>query len=132
MDHADDAPYLVGVPEAGWAERAAQQGAVTARAWADPHAWEGETTFGGGAMPAAAVGSMMTAEFAVHAWDVAVATGQRMDVPEGLGETVAAGRHRDRADGPRGGWFGAEVDVADGPAFARALGASGRDPNWTL
>jgi hypothetical protein len=33
--------------------------------------------------------------------------------------------------GREGGWFGAEVDVADGPAFARALGASGRDPNWT-
>jgi uncharacterized protein (TIGR03086 family) len=101
-------------------------------AWADPQAWEGATVFGGGEMPAAAVGSMMTAEFAVHAWDVAVATGQNLDVPAALGETVLEGVNGIAKAGREGGWFGPEVPVPDdAPAFERALGASGRDPRWT-
>ena len=53
-------PYLRGVPEAEWADRAAEAGAAAARAWQDPAAWEGDAPFGGGSMPAAAIGSMMT------------------------------------------------------------------------
>lgn len=128
----DRAPYLVGVPEGEWAQRAAEQGEVTARAWADPRAWEGETIFGGGPMPASAVGSMMTAEFTVHAWDVAVATGQRLDVPAGLGEVVLSGVAAIAPMGREGGWFAAEVNQpSDATAFDRALAAAGRDPRWT-
>lgn len=129
---SDDAPYLVGVPAPLWADRVAEQAAVTARAWADPQAWEGETSFGGAPMPAAAVGSMMTAEFALHAWDVAVASGRHLDVPEGLGAAVLEGVTAIAPMGREGGWFGPEVEVpAAAPAFERALGASGRDPRWT-
>lgn len=129
---SDRAPYLVGVDEALWADRAAEQGAVTARAWAVPSAWDGDTTFGGGPMPAAAVGSMMTAEFVLHGWDVAAATGQSLDVAPGLGEAVLEGVLAIAPMGREGGWFAAEETVPAGAsAFDRALAASGRDPGWT-
>jgi uncharacterized protein (TIGR03086 family) len=127
----DEAPYLIGKPEAEWAALAAQQGAATARAWADPAAWEGETTFGGSPMPAAAVGSMMTAEFVLHGWDVAVATGQDVAVSEGLAAAALAGVESIARMGRDGGWFGAEVALPDGAStLDRALAASGRDPGW--
>jgi uncharacterized protein (TIGR03086 family) len=125
-------PFLVGLPEPRWAEACAGEAEATARVWADPSAWEGEASMGGAAMPAAAVGSMMTAEFAVHAWDLAVATGRTVDVPEDLGAVVLDGVRAMAPAGREGGWFGAEVDVpADAPAFVRALAAAGRDPRWT-
>jgi uncharacterized protein (TIGR03086 family) len=87
---------------------------------------------GGAAMPAAAIGSMMTAEFAVHAWDLARATGRSLDVPDGLGAVVLDGVLAMAPSGREGGWFGPEVTVrADAPAFERALAASGRDARWT-
>jgi uncharacterized protein (TIGR03086 family) len=128
----DQAPYLVGVPEEQWAQRVAEQGAVTARAWAAPQVWEGETTFGGGAMPAAAVGSMMTAEFVVHAWDVAAGSGQTLDVPDGLGAAVKEGVESIAPMGREGGWFAPEVSLPAGASVLdHALAASGRDPRWT-
>ena len=128
----DRAPFLVDQPVQRWPELVARQGEATARAWADPQAWEGTTTFGGGEMPAAAVGSMMTAEFVVHAWDVAVATGQTVEVPEALGERVLEGVLAIAPMGREGGWFGPQVQVrADATAFDRALAMSGRDPRWT-
>jgi uncharacterized protein (TIGR03086 family) len=129
---SNDAPYLVDVPATRWAEKVAEQGAATRRAWADPAAWEGETSFGGGAMPAAAVGSMMTAEFVLHAWDVAAATGQRLEVSPELAEAVLAGVRAIAPMGRDGGWFGPEVAVPDdAPALDRALAAAGRTPSWT-
>lgn len=128
----DRAPYLVDVPEAQWAAKAAEQAEATKRAWADPAAWDGETTFGGGPMPAAAVGSMMLAEFVVHGWDVAVATGQRLEVSPALGEAVLEGVTAIAPMGREGGWFAPEVTVpADASALDRALAASGRNPAWT-
>jgi uncharacterized protein (TIGR03086 family) len=127
----DEAPYLIGTPEAEWAALAAERGAAAARAWADPAAWEGETTFGGSPMPAAAVGSMMTAEFVLHGWDLARATGQPVTVSEGLAATALEGVRAIAPTGRDGGWFGAEVDLPDGAStLDRALAASGRDPGW--
>lgn len=125
------APFLRGVPEGEWAAKAAAQAELTKQAWADPEAWVGDTTFGGGAMPAAAVGSMMTGEFVIHSWDVAVATGQQFDVPDGLGAVALEGISSMVPGGREAGWIGAEVAVpADASPFVRALGVSGRDPNW--
>jgi uncharacterized protein (TIGR03086 family) len=125
-------PYLVGLSEQMWAQACADEAGATARVWAEPSAWEGEASMGGGAMPAAAIGSMMTAEFAVHAWDLARASGRSLDVPEALGAVVLDGVLAMAPSGREGGWFGAEVTVpADAPAFERALAASGRDPRWT-
>jgi uncharacterized protein (TIGR03086 family) len=125
-------PYLVGLPEDKWTQACADEAEATARVWSDPSAWDGEASMGGAPMPAAAIGSMMTAEFAVHAWDLARATGRTVDVPEELGAVVLDGVLGMAPSGREGGWFGAEVTVpADAPAFERALAASGRDPRWT-
>ncbi|HYH30126.1 MAG TPA: TIGR03086 family metal-binding protein [Pseudonocardia sp.] len=129
---ADRTPYLVGLPEPEWAGACADEAAATARVWADPAAWEGESNMGGSPMPAALIGSMMTAEFAVHAWDLAVATGRSVEVPDGLGAVVLEGVTAMAPAGREGGWFGPGVAVpADAPPFVRALAASGRDPRWT-
>ena len=128
---SNDAPYLVGVPEAEWAAKAAEQGEATKRAWADPAAWEGETTFGGGAMPAAAVGSMMVTEFVLHGWDVAAGSGGTITVSPELADAVLEGARAVAAMGRDAGWIGPEVPVPDAaPTLDRALGAAGRDPAW--
>jgi uncharacterized protein (TIGR03086 family) len=128
---ADRTPYLAGLPEQEWARACADEAAATAAAWAEPAAWEGESSMGGAPMPAALIGLMMTAEFAVHAWDLAVATGRSLDVPEGLAAVVLDGVTAMAPTGREGGWFGAEVPVpADASSFERALAVSGRDPRW--
>ena len=114
-----------------WAQACSDEADATARVWADPSAWEGEASMGGAPMPAAAIGSMMTAEFAVHAWDLAVATGRPVDVSTELGAAVLDGVLAMAPSGRDGGWFGPEMTVpADASAFERALAASGRDPRW--
>jgi uncharacterized protein (TIGR03086 family) len=128
----EHAPYLVGVPEERWATLAAEQGAAAARAWADPSVWEGDATFMGNPMPAAAIGSMMMSEFVVHGWDLATATGQEFSVPDGLAATALEGVQAIAQMGRDGGWFGAEVPLPAGaPTLDRALAASGRNPAWT-
>jgi uncharacterized protein (TIGR03086 family) len=128
---SDSCPYLRGVPEAEWADRAAEQGTAAAQAWAAPAAWEGEVPFGGGSMPAAAVGSMMTAECVLHAWDVATGCGRRLDVPEPLARAVLEGVRAIAPMGRDGGWFGTELPAgAEATTLERALALSGRDPGW--
>ena len=125
------APYLRGVPHEEWAAKAADQAALTAQAWADPDAWSGDTTFGGAPMPAAVVGAMMTGEFVIHSWDVAVASAQPFLVPDALGAATLEGISSMAPAGREAGWIGPEVAVpADASPFARALGVAGRNPNW--
>jgi uncharacterized protein (TIGR03086 family) len=125
------APFLDGVPVGEWAMRVPAELDAAADAWADPAAWEGETMVAASAMPAAVVGPMMLAEFAVHGWDLARGIGAPYDVPAELGETVLAAVQPLAQMGRDGGWYGPEVPVpADAPAFDRALGLTGRDPAW--
>jgi len=126
------APYLIGQPESEWGRLAAEQGERVARAWAEPTAWEGDAPFGGAAMPAPAVGSMMTAEFVLHGWDVTRGAGAPLaDVSPGLAAAVLEGVRAIAPMGRDGGWFAAEVPVdADAPVLDHALAESGRDPNW--
>lgn len=125
------APVLDGLPRERWAEAAAGAGAQVVAAWADPAAWAGDSHLGGAAMPAAVIGSMMTGELAVHAWDLAAATGRALEVGPGLGEVALEAMTGMAAMGREAGWIGPEVAVADGaPAFDRALGTAGRDPAW--
>jgi uncharacterized protein (TIGR03086 family) len=125
------APFLIGHPESEWAELITEQAKRTAAAWSDPTAWDGETSFGA-PMPAAAVGSMMTAEMVLHGWDVAVATGQRVDVDAGLAQEVLSGAEALAPMGRDGGWYAPGVDVADDAStLDKALATSGRDPRWT-
>ncbi|MEZ0067091.1 uncharacterized protein (TIGR03086 family) [Streptacidiphilus sp. MAP12-20] len=86
-----------------------------------------------GPMPAATGASAAALDAALHAWDIAVATGQDLPLSDSLAEGL---------DGIAGflvpfvrdnfGKFGAAVPAAEdaGPA-AKLLAFSGRDPRWT-
>lgn len=125
------APFLRDLPEPEWAAAAEKEGAAAAASWADPRVWEGESHLGGGPMPAAAIGAMMTGEFVVHAWDLAVATGQPFTASPALGGAALEAMTGMASMGREAGWIGAEVPVDPAaPALERALGVSGRDPAW--
>lgn len=126
------APVLDGLSRDRWAGAAAEAGAQVTAAWDDPAAWAGDSHMGGAVMPAAVIGSMLTGEFAVHAWDLAAATGRRVEVGAGLGEVALEAMTGMAAMGRDAGWIGPEVTVPAGaPAFDRALAVSGRDPART-
>jgi len=125
------APFLDGLPVERWAAAVPAELDTAADAWADPAAWEGETLMGSAPMPAAVVGPMMLAEFVLHGWDLACAIGFRYDVPAELGEATLAAVQPLAQMGRDGGWYGPEVPVpAEAPAFDRALGLTGRNPDW--
>ncbi|WP_326573688.1 TIGR03086 family metal-binding protein [Streptomyces sp. NBC_00481] len=118
--------------EPDWAETYAARSAATAAVWSDPRAWAGETALtGSGRMPARFIGGIVLGEWLLHGWDLAAATGQKLNVDEEL----AAALYEDiagKADMARQfGVFGPEVGVpATAPLFDRALGLAGRDPSW--
>jgi uncharacterized protein (TIGR03086 family) len=125
-------PFLDGLEREHWAPGLGRALRSAAEAWSAPETWDGETVMGGSPMPAAVVGPMMLAEFAVHGWDVARSVGAPYEVPEDLGLVVLTAVEGMAQMGRDGGWYGPEVPVpADAPAFDRALGLAGRDPSWT-
>ncbi|GAA1374604.1 TIGR03086 family metal-binding protein [Streptomyces beijiangensis] len=126
---ADDHDFT-GVP--GWCEAYAARSAATAAVWSDDRAWTGETGMtGGGLMPAPFIGGIVLGEWLLHGWDLAVATGQKLNIDD---ETAAVLFHdvAGKADMARQyGMYGPEVQVApDAPLLDRALGLAGRDPQW--
>jgi uncharacterized protein (TIGR03086 family) len=116
-------------PPSGYADHARLAG----EAWSQPAAWTGETSLTGEQkMPAQFVGGLVFAEFVLHGWDLAVATGQRLDVGDDIAETLY-GQLAGMAEMARQyKVFGPEVPVPDSaPALDRALGLAGRDPHWS-
>ncbi|GAA1134391.1 TIGR03086 family metal-binding protein [Kribbella jejuensis] len=100
--------------------------------WAPPSAWDGETSMGTPQLlPAPVMGDMIVGELAVHGWDLAVATGQRLELPADLlaylHVSMIAGVEQGRAMG----MYAPQVAVpADSPTMDRILGLTGRDPAW--
>ena len=101
------------------------------RAWSDPKAWAGELGVMGDATPAADVGAMLIMEMALHGWDVAKATGQEYHADDAMAEallrTVQAQAELFRK---YQGFADAVETPGDATTFDRALGLSGRDPQW--
>jgi uncharacterized protein (TIGR03086 family) len=127
----EPAPFLAGVPVERWGAAIAPELAAAADAWTDPAAWAGDTMIGTAPMPAAVVGPMMLAEFVLHGWDLARAVGAPYEIAEELGSVTLAAVQPLAGMGRDGGWYGPEVAVrADAPAFDRALGLTGRNPDW--
>jgi hypothetical protein len=94
-------------------------------------AWTGTTMAGPVEMPAPAAALVVLDELVVHAWDLAVATGQPY-APDPL-DVAACQSFVDQFDPPEadGGLFGPPVPVApDASPLDRLLGRTGRDPAW--
>ncbi|MBV2152492.1 TIGR03086 family metal-binding protein [Kitasatospora sp. SUK 42] len=115
--------------DADWREAYAAQLERAVAAWEDPAAWEGDVDLGGSPFPAVGIARMLVLELLLHGWDVARATGGRIEVDEELallaGEIVAENAELFR----QYGGFADPVALLDtASAWERALAASGRDP----
>jgi uncharacterized protein (TIGR03086 family) len=116
--------------EPAWRERIGRDVIGLAEAWNDKAAWNGTTVAGGLELPGEVVGLVALDELIVHAWDVAVATGQSFDAPDH--EVEAAIAFVRGFEAPRDGrLFGPIVAVTDEARLLdRLLGLTGRDPEW--
>ncbi|WP_416983970.1 TIGR03086 family metal-binding protein [Streptomyces sp. T028] len=103
-----------------------------ADAWRDPAAWTGMTRAGAVDLPGAVAGAVATDELVIHGWDLARATGQEYTPDPGALQASYAFLLAAADDPSRGGGiFGPVVPVPeDAPLLDRALGLSGRDPQW--
>jgi uncharacterized protein (TIGR03086 family) len=116
--------------EEGWADQLAGQVQAMSQAWSRPEAWTGPIE--GAQMPAPAIGELGLVEVMLHGWDVARATGQSLHVSEELGAELLRCLTPTLEQGREFEVYGPEVTVAaDAPPLMRALGLSGRDPNWS-
>lgn len=122
-----DAPDLLADgPSTGWSNAyAALDAAATPDALAASH----QMPFG--EVPGEVALSVITADHLTHAWDLAQATNQPIEVDSDLAEwALATWQVVVPADGrPEGGGFAAVVPVGDdAPALDRLIGYTGRNP----
>jgi uncharacterized protein (TIGR03086 family) len=103
-----------------------------AAAWRAPEAWQGETVAGGLSMPAEAAGAVVNNELVLHAWDLAVATGQPYAVAaENLEASWEFVVNTPDTPEAREGLFGPRLPIDDDePLLDRTLAYAGRDPQW--
>ncbi|MFP5021503.1 TIGR03086 family metal-binding protein [Pseudonocardia phyllosphaerae] len=105
-----------------------------AEAWRDPAAWAGTTGVGGMQLPGEAAGTITADELVLHGWDLAAATGQVFTPdPDAVAAVLAFTQMMSgpEHDASRDGLFGPVVAVPEtAPPLERALGYSGRDPQW--
>ena len=121
--------------EDGWRERIASSLADLGEAWQEPTAYDGLTMAGPVEMPGDQASLVALDEVTVHAWDLAVATGQRYEAdPAAVAACrafVAAFEPPPGGAAEGGALFGPPIAVPENaPALDLLLGATGRDPAW--
>ncbi len=107
--------------------------AELADAWDPAEAWEGKSTAGGVTLPSAQTGAFANDELVIHAWDLAVSTGQTTEAdPANLEACYQLVVNFPTDPEARAGLFGPPVPLPDdAPLLDRALAATGRNPYWT-
>jgi uncharacterized protein (TIGR03086 family) len=115
----------------GFAQDYAAQIDRAVTAWSDPAAWERELGVMGSGTPAADVAAMLIAEMVLHGWDIARATGQEYACDEAVAASVLATVEAQGELFRQYQGFAAVVPVEENATVLdRALGLSGRDPQW--
>ena len=101
--------------------------------WREPDAWDGMTRIAGSDLPGQVCGIVVNNELVLHAWDLAVATGQPYAAEQANLEAswqMVSGTPDDPV--ARQGLFGPALDVGeDAPLLDRVLCGAGRDPRWS-
>ena len=103
-------------------------------AWATPDAFDGRTHLGPREMSAFIAGHITFFEILIHGWDLAMGTGQTLELSDELAEAILVSAQRLCTDQAREfGAFGTQVSIPEqaGP-FEQALALTGRDPNWSV
>lgn len=112
----------------GWRDRFAVETRQLVDAWSDPEALQGVSL--GMGLPQPTVGRLVLLDLTVHAWDLAVATGQSFH-PDPGAVTSLHGLLAELGDLPRKTKvFGEPYPVPGGNGFESLLGLAGRNPNW--
>jgi uncharacterized protein (TIGR03086 family) len=100
-------------------------------AWSAPGAWEGIAQMAG-PMPATTVGGLTAAEFVLHGWDLARATGVDASWPDDVVAVAYEATAGTAEQGRAIGVYAAPVELApEASAMDRLLAVSGRNPQWT-
>jgi uncharacterized protein (TIGR03086 family) len=100
--------------------------------WQQDAPWEGTTELGFTQVPSVIIGEKTLLEYVVHGWDLAMATGQELACDPETAATALRVTLATAEESRQAGMFGTEVAVPrTASALDQALGASGRDPNWT-
>ena len=125
------APDALGADWAGAYRSAADE---LRAAWHRPGALDREITLAMGSVPAVWTVDQQLTEVAMHAWDVARATGQSTDLDPEVGQRALDWGHENlkpeyRGDEASGSHIGPEVPTpADAPLYDRLAAFGGRDP----
>ncbi|MDX6743657.1 TIGR03086 family metal-binding protein [Actinocorallia sp. A-T 12471] len=101
-------------------------------AWSRPEAWQGDIASGMGPTPPADMAAMMLTELALHTWDVARTIGTDLHISDPTAALLLADVEKIAPMFREYGGFATPIPLpASSPLLARALAASGRNPNWT-
>ncbi|MFE0795329.1 TIGR03086 family metal-binding protein [Streptomyces mutabilis] len=116
-------------PDTDWRAAFAREAGALVAAWAVPGSEEGTT--GQMALPARTVAHMALLDLTVHAWDLAVSTGQPYEADPAV-VTELVGAVEAMAPQARAyGVFGPEVPTpAHATELERVLALTGRNPRW--
>lgn len=114
-----------------WRTLLPQRLAGLVEAWQRPEPWHGESTIAGNVMPNDQVAMVVLDELVLHGWDLAVATGQPFELPEGTDPGLFDFITALASDSGIPGLFGPQRPISPGaPQFDHMLAMSGRDPGW--
>jgi uncharacterized protein (TIGR03086 family) len=123
-NHSDAAP-----PAHDWRRRVTGNVLALGESWTDPAAWHGTTDAGDLELDNAVWGRIALTEMVVHGWDLAVATSQPFELPEGTLRACLDHVSEFVPRAPVPTLWGPTVAVPDeAPLLDRIIGITGRMP----